>query len=500
MTVRNHRAENGRTRRLPFEISIHLDRALDTPLQRQVYDQIRTAILKGHLSSGSPLPSTRALAIDLQCARNTILGAFDQLLAEGYITGKHGAGTYVADVLPESPFASIRPNRSGADTSAMLSQMAESIADLIPDRGERFISFVPSVPEIGFFPFSIWGQLLAKNWSNPSQTLARHLDARGWLPLREAITHYVRSSRMVECEATQIFITTGSQNSIDMVTRLLLNPGDIVWIEDPCYPGIKAALSAAGVRAIPIPVDRDGLSLAAVPPETPRPRMIVVAPSHQYPLGCVMSLKRRLELLAFAETVDTVILEDDYDSEFRYNGEPLASMQGLDEGRRTIYIGTFSKTMFPAIRTGFIVVPKRFADRFAKARAGLDIQPSIVNQPALADFINLGHFTSHVRRMRMIYMSRQYSLIEALEKHAAGILTATRQESGLHLIATLDVSLGLSDHEASEKAARAGIIAPALSEYYADKRTTRSLLLGFGATAENAMEDRVTQLARALRD
>jgi GntR family transcriptional regulator/MocR family aminotransferase len=263
--------------------------------------------------------------------------------------------------------------------------------------------------------------------------------------------------------------------------------------------GTRAALKAAGVRIIPVALDGDGLSLASVPPETPRPRMIVVAPSHQYPIGCVMSLKRRLELLAFAEGNDAVILEDDYDSEFRYTGEPLASMQGLDGGKRTIYVGTFSKTMFPAIRTGFIVVPKRFAERFAKARAGLDIQPSIVNQPALADFINLGHFVAHIRRMRVIYMSRQQSLIDALEKHASGMLTAERQETGLHLIAKLDRELGLSDREASARAVQAGLIVPALSEYYDDKRQTDSLLLGFGATAERAMEGQVLQLVRALR-
>jgi GntR family transcriptional regulator/MocR family aminotransferase len=497
--TQKHSFIGARIRRVPFEVSIRLDRSQDTPLQRQIYDQIRTAILKGQLSSGSPLPSTRVLAVKLQCARNTVLGAFDQLLAEGYITGKHGAGTYVADVLPDVPLPKTGPGRSGVEMSATLSQMAESIADMLPSRGERFTSFVPSVPEIGFFPFSVWGQLLAANWSNPSQLLARHLDPRGWQPLREAITLYLRSSRMVECDSDQIVVTTGSQNSIDMVARLLLNPGDVVWIEDPCYPGIRAALIAAGIRVISVSLDRDGMNIGAVPPETPLPRMIVVAPSHQYPVGCVMSLKRRLELLAFADTIDAIVLEDDYDSEFRYTGDPLASMQGLDGGKRTIYVGTFSKTMFPAIRMGFIVLPKRFANRFAKARAGLDIQPSIVNQPALTDFINLGHFASHVRRMRMIYMSRQQRLVEALENHAGGILTATRQETGLHLIVTLDRELNLTDREASRNAESAGIVAPALSDYYAEHRNGNALLLGFGATAESAMESRVVQLVQSLQ-
>lgn len=406
----------------------------------------------------------------------------------------------MADILPDAPPWAVSPIRSDPEAPALLSRMAESIADLIPDRGERFVSFVPSVPEIGMFPFGIWGQLLAKNWSSPSQAMVRHLDARGWQPLREAIASYLRSSRMVECDSSQVLVTTGSQNAIDMVARLLLDPSDVVWIEDPGYPGIKAALTAAGAQVFPIPVDRDGLAAGDVAAEVPRPRMIVVAPSHQYPLGCVMSLKRRLELLAFAESIDATILEDDYDSEFRYTGEPLASMQGLDGGRRTIYVGTFSKTMFPAIRTGYIVVPQRFADRFAKARAGLDIQPSIVNQPALADFINLGHFVSHVRRMRVTYMNRPNALIDAIERHASHTLVAARQESGLHLIATLDGSLGFDDREASRRALRSGLIVPALSEYYADRRSTNSLLLGFGATPENSMEDRVGQLVRALRD
>jgi GntR family transcriptional regulator / MocR family aminotransferase len=487
------------SRRSSFAVHINLDRTKEVPLQRQLYDQMREAILAGRVPAGKPLPSTRSLAAELGCARNTILGAFEQLLAEGYVTGRRGAGTFVANILPEkTPRGSVQIDTSDSSLSARLSDIGETIAGIMPNRGERFVSFVPSVPEIGMFPFAVWAQLLSSTWTNPSQLLATHLDARGWAPLREAIAQHLRSTRMVVGDADQVVITSGAQHSIDMVARLLLNPGDVVWIEDPGYPGTRAALLAAGMHVVPIPLDESGIDISAGR-EADNPRMIVVAPSHQYPLGYVMSLKRRLELIAFAESNQVLLLEDDYDSEFRFTGEPLASLQGLDAGRRTIYVGTFSKTMFPAVRTGFIVLPQRFAEAFSKARAGLDIQPSIVSQPALAAFIREGHLATHVRRMRMVYLKRQQALIAALDKFAQGALTAEMQETGLHLVARLDRRLGLDDRQASAKAQAGGIAAPPLADYFADGRGTECLLLGFGTTPESVMEDRVLQLVNSLR-
>ncbi|WP_338834482.1 PLP-dependent aminotransferase family protein [Bradyrhizobium septentrionale] len=489
-----------RSRRSPFAIHIDLDRTKEVPLQRQLYDQMRQAILSGRVPAGCPLPSTRSLAIELACARNTVLGAFEQLLAEGYVTGRRGAGTFVANILPEKiPRGSIQIGSSdGSSLSSRLSDIGETIAGIMPNRGERFVSFVPSVPEIGMFPFAVWAQALSSTWANPSQLLATYLDARGWTPLREAIAQHLRSTRMVVGDADQVIITSGAQHSIDMVARLLLNRGDVVWIEDPGYPGTRAALLAAGMHVVPIPLDEHGIDIAAGR-DADKPRMIVVAPSHQYPLGCVMSLKRRLELIAFAESNQAFLLEDDYDSEFRFTGEPLASLQGLDAGRRTIYVGTFSKTMFPAVRTGFIVLPERFSEAFSKARAGLDIQPAIVSQPALAAFIREGHLASHVRRMRMVYLRRQQALVAALDKLAQGVLTAEMQETGLHLVARLDRQLGLDDRQASAKAQAGGIAAPPLADYFCDGRATDRLLLGFGTTPESVMDDRVLQLVNSLR-
>jgi GntR family transcriptional regulator/MocR family aminotransferase len=285
-----------------------------------------------------------------------------------------------------------------------------------------------------------------------------------------------------------------------MAARLLLDAGDHVWMEDPGYPGLRTALVAAGATVVPTPVDKQGLSLEARNGRTQAPRMIAVAPSHQYPLGTVMSLERRLELISFATEVDSWIIEDDYDNEFRYAGRPLSALHSLDGGSRVIYVGTFSKVLFPALRLGFLVVPARIAERFALARAALDLQPPILPQPILDAFIREGYFASHVRRMRTTYHQRQLGLVDAIERHLSHILTVRPDSAGMHLLGHLtpEAIQRFTDREASRRVAAHRVIAPPLSDFYADYRPGTALVLGYAAVPERAILQAVQRMAQAL--
>jgi GntR family transcriptional regulator/MocR family aminotransferase len=484
----------------PPLLGIGLDRADAAPLQSQLYAQLREAVLRGRLQPGARLPATRTLAQELGCSRNTVLGAFEQLAAEGYLQGSVGAGTFVSRALPEAAprTPAAPPHRGATAPSGGLSRLALAVTPLMPPRGRRLDAFAPSVPEIGDFPFEIWGRLLAAAWTSPQVGLATHFDARGYRPLREAIADHLKAVRLVECDADQVIITAGAQNALDMTARLLLDPGSRVWIEDPCYPGTRAALVAAGMLVEAIPLDRHGMRIP--PPDRVRdpPRLIVVTPSHQYPLGSTMSLRRRLDLLAFAAHHDALILEDDYDSEFRYGGRPLASLQGIDKGGRVVYLGTFSKVMFPALRIAYLVLPTHLAAGFAAARIALDVQPSIVAQPALATFVRDGHLAAHVRRMRVLYARRRDVLLHELRRQARDLVEPEAPETGLHMVVRLPAAA--DDRAISDQALAAGIAAPALSRYFAAGRdAARGLILGYGAVPDAIMPRCVAELAAIIR-
>ena len=399
--------------------ALTLDAGSSVALHRQIYFEIRGAILDGRLRPGTRLPASRTLAKDLAVSRNTVMSAFDQLNAEGYIAGKVGAGSFVPAHLPQELIGAggqrseadedqagsghrVYPSKRAADSRRRCSKI------------EPRVPFAPGLPEVDRFPFKEWARLLGRHWRRPSRDLLISTAPGGYPPLCAAITDYLATARAVFCRPEQVIITSGSRQALDLAARVLIDPGDPVWIEDPGYRPTGAVLGAAGAHLVPVPVDDEGLSFEEGQRVEPRPRMICISPSHQYPLGVTMSLRRRLQLLEGAREAGSFVLEDDYDSEYRYAGRPLAALQGLDQDGRVIYLGTFSKVMFPGIRLGYMVVPDHLLDAFLKIRTLIDAHPSSIGQAALAGFIEEGHLASHIRRMRPLYEKRQQALIDAL--------------------------------------------------------------------------------------
>jgi GntR family transcriptional regulator/MocR family aminotransferase len=484
-------------------LALSLDARSATPLHRQLYDEIRAAVLAGRLSAGARLPSTRALAADLDISRNTVAGAFDQLLAEGYIEGRPGAGTFVAKELPDQLLrvapSTRAPRRSGAP-AAQLSERgrmlaATPVAPAARD-GASPCAFRPGIPALDAFPRELWSRIAARQYRQSRFDLFSYGNPAGHPPLRCAIAEYLRAARGVNCSWEQVIVTSGSQQALDLAARVLLDPGDTAWVEDPGYFGARGAWTAAGVRCASIPVDAEGLSVAHGESSAPEARMAYVSPSHQYPLGVTMSLPRRMALLAWARRRGAWIAEDDYDSEFRYAGRPLAALQGLDTAGRVIYIGTFSKVLFPALRLGYMVVPDGTVDAFAAARALSDRHPPGPSQALVAEFLAEGHFARHIRRMRTLYGERQAALVSAARREWKGLLEVSPADSGMHLVAWL--SNGMRDREASQRAAAAGISAPPLSAYYHAAGARPALLLGYSSITGRRIFEGARRLAAAM--
>ncbi len=476
--------------------TVVLDASSATALYRQLYDQLREAILSGRLSAGTRLPSTREFADDLGIARNTVLNAFEQLYAESYLERRVGDGTYVSAQLPDDLLRvkSLRLTRERSKTD-----------------GQRPVSFLPigpgnyngpprpfrtSTPALDAFPYKLWGRLLVRCWSNSAAALLPYGDSAGYLPLRKAIASYLSTTRGVQCTPEQLIITSGSQHALEIVVRTLLKSGDNAWIEDPGFLGARATLTAAGARLIPVPVDADGLNIAAGLERCAGPRLIYVTPSHQYPLGMTLTLSRRLALLKLASECGAWIVEDDYDSEFRYVGRPLAALQGLDTDQRVIYIGTLSKVLFPSIRIGYIIAPYDLFDAFMRARCLAGHQSPALEQAVLADFITEGHFARHIRRMRALYAERQQALLKAGRSELNGLLEIEPSEAGMHLIGWLPE---VDDRSAFRAAAAAGVEVTPLSAYSIKPPKRGALRLGYTGYKPREIWRATRRLATALR-
>ncbi len=365
-------------RDLPFP-ALAIDPAAERPLHRQIYFAVREAILEGRLKPGARLPASRTLARELGVSRNTVMAAFEQLRAEGYIDGRVGAGSFIPQHLPEEV---PRPARRQGPAPARPHRISARGIMLmgLRHRGARPRAFSPGLPELEQFPFRDWARLLARRWRRPQRAFLVGGEPGGYRPLCEAIADYLAMARAVFCRADQVIVTSGAQQALDLAARVLIDPGDPVWMEEPGYPPTSAVLRAAGARVIPVPVDDEGLSVIAGRAAEPTPRLICVSPSHQYPLGVTMSLRRRLELLECARAADGMVIEDDYDSEYRYTGRPLAALQGLDGDGRVIYLGTMSKVMFPGLRLGYMVVPGAPGRRLP-GRPRDDRRPPLLDRP-----------------------------------------------------------------------------------------------------------------------
>jgi GntR family transcriptional regulator/MocR family aminotransferase len=481
---------------------LSLDPRSTTPLHRQLYNEIRTAVLGGRLSAGARLPSTRALAQDLAISRNTVAGAFDQLLAEGYIEGRPGAGTFVAREMPEellrvSPGKPVAaPDRPAPQLSRRGRMLASTPVTPAARDGATAGAFRPGIPALDAFPLDLWARLAARLYRHSKGDLLSYGHPAGYPPLRRAIAEYLRAARGVNCCWEQVIVTCGSQQALDLAARVLLDPGDTAWVEDPGYGGARGAFSAAGIHCAPVPVDAEGLSVTEGERSAPQARMAYVSPSHQYPLGVTMSLARRMALVAWARRRSAWIAEDDYDSEFRYAGRPLAALQGLDPAGRVIYVGTFSKVLFPALRLGYMVAPAGTVDAFAAARALADRHPPGPSQALVAEFLAEGHFARHIRRMRTLYAERQATLVAAARREWAGLLEVSPADAGMHLVAWLPEGAG--DSEVSCRAAAVGVCAPPLSAYYLMARARPGLLLGYSSVNSRKIQEGARKLTGAM--
>jgi GntR family transcriptional regulator/MocR family aminotransferase len=358
------------------------------------------------------------------------------------------------------------------------------------------VAFRVSLPALDRFPSAVWSKLVTRHSRKPAREVLAYGDAMGYAPFREAIAEYLGAVRAVRCDPSQILVTTGSQQGLQLSAHVLLDAKDSAWMEEPGYLGARQAFMIAGTRIVPVPVDQEGLNVEEGIRRGRSARAVYITPSHQYPLGVIMSATRRMQLLSWAERRGAWIIEDDYDSEYRFGSRPIAALQGLDADARVIYVGTFSKVMFPALRLGYLVVPKDLARAFTAAREATDIFSSTLYQAAMTDFIREGHFARHIRRMRMLYAERRTVLVEAIRKEMAGQLEVLGEEAGMHLVALLPP--GVSDVAVSVKAAKRGISAVPLSSCYAKAPKRGGLILGYGGTAPAQIREAARTLAACL--
>ncbi|AIP65939.2 PLP-dependent aminotransferase family protein [Burkholderia thailandensis] len=487
-------------------LAARLERHSAEPMYRQLLRLMQQAILSGELTPGTKLPSSRTLATDLAIARNTVLHVYDQLTTEGYVLTTTGSGTYVADTRPDA--AAMRAQAGTlahpSDESRDAQQRAHGAlstrgAQLIRHAGvsrRQWGAFMPGVPDVSEFPARTWSRLQARLWKEANPELLTYAPGGGYRPLRRALSDYLRVARSVKCSPDQIIITTGIHQSIDLSVRLLADVGDRAWVEEPCYWGVRSVLHAAGLVLAPVPVDHEGLAPRAQDLKHP-PRLALVTPSHQYPLGMVMSLARRRMLLEYARQHQCWIIEDDYDSEFRYGSRPLASLQGLDDAGRVIYVGSLGKMLFPSLRLGYMVVPEHLVETFRTGLSELYREGQLMQQAVLAEFIMDGYLTSHVRRMRALYGERRQLLIDAIHARFGDALPVMGDEAGLHLV--IGLPNGCDDRAITQTAFDAGVIVRPLTTYYNQADTARDgLLLGYACVPNERIAPAFDTLAQTI--
>ena len=472
---------------------ISVDRRARKPLHQQIYNSFRHRIIQRELRAGELVPSSRSLARELGVSRLPVLNAYAQLLAEGYFESRVGAGTFIATSLP-AQHRSLGAAAARIDnTSRRISSRAAAMPPYQrPVWAGSLGPFQIGQPDLHSFPMDIWSKLIARYSRSVQVKGLQYGDPMGVPELRETIAVYLRTARGVHCEADRIMIVSGSQQALDLTNRVIVDPGAAVWVEEPGYWLVHHVLRAAGCRSLPVSVNAEGLNVAAGIRLNRKARAAFVAPSHQYPLGVTMSATRRLQLLEWAQRSAAWIVEDDYDSEYRYNSKPIASLQGMDQHDRVIYIGTFSKVMFPALRLGYIVIPPDLVERFAAMRQSMDLCPSHIPQAVMLEFIREGHFARHIRRMRPIYAERREILVTELARAFGEGAEIIGDEAGLHLALLLPKLR--NDQQFAARAAKESLWLSPLSASYVGKSPRHGLVLGFGNTRANQIPAAVRQL------
>ncbi len=489
------------------------------PLHYQVYKALRSDILAGHPPTGGRMPSTRALATDSRISRMTIQLAYEQLTAEGYVVGRHGSGTFVADHPAGASPSVMRVDALGTDATPIapcavrsraepprLSRLGRRVLDdvtpLLSSRGHgrarpRY-DFRHGLPGMTDFPRARWRRHLARAARRSDVTALDYPPAQGSVALREAIAAYLRRSRGLHCTAEHLVVVNGSQQGLDVAARLLLEPGATALVEDPGYEGARSAFQLAGARTIPVPVDESGLDLSRAPRGSRRARLAYVTPSHQYPLGGVLPLARRLALLDWAARADAYVIEDDYDGEFRFEGRPVAPLKVLDEGERVLFVGTFSKVMFPAVRLGYVVVPPALVRPFARLKALADGGTPTLEQDALAAFIASGGFERHLRRARVRHAERRGALLDALARELDDTVEVVGTNAGLHVYVRLRGWSVARANALAQRAYAAGVGVYPATAYWAESPREAGLVLGYGGLEPAEIRTGIAKLATVM--
>jgi GntR family transcriptional regulator/MocR family aminotransferase len=481
-------------------VSLNINPSSDVPLYKQLYNTFRQSILEGTFSPGQKLPGTRSLAAELKISRNTVVLAFEQLLIEGYIKGKTGSGTFVNEI-PDN----ILNIKESADRKKSEKKITTNLITQLGSPGlirrntsiENIIPFQNGLPSIDEFPVKTWLKLNNQIARTLSNIHLGYGDAAGYKPFREEIASYLKTYRAVNCNAGQIIIVNGSQQGLDLIMRVLIERGDIIWHEDPGYFGARASMLFAGAEIFPSPLDNEGLNIEYSLKKYPAPKLIYTTPSHQFPLGSTMSASRRIQLLQYASRNNCWIIEDDYDSEFRYSGSPLPSLQGMDKNSCVLYLGTFSKVLFPGLRLGYLVLPDpQMLEVFVSAKSMMDRQSPVFEQLITSRFLKEGYFTRHIRKMRTLYKERQEFLLKEIEKELEGIVNVNHSDAGMHIIAWLPE--GLDDRIISRKAAENNLIAYPVSEYVLKFKQKPGLLLGYTAFDKSKLKTGVKLLKKII--
>jgi GntR family transcriptional regulator / MocR family aminotransferase len=487
-------------------MGLALDPASSVPLHRQIGEQVRAAILERRVAPGQKLPSSRLMAAELGCARGTILLAMDQLVAEGYVVAQAGSGLSVAANLPDEMLVSPKvaprhppspavPVLSRRTQAALATQTIEETFDDSPT------AFPTGQPDRAAFPFALWAKLLEQEWRKPSWAIAGALHPFGHPGLRGAIASYLGMARGFSCEGSAVVVTSGMRQSLSLFARLILDAGQEAWIEEPGFVGTREAMAMAEINSVPVPIDDQGFSVDQAMKRAPKARLAVVAPSHQFPLGTVLSLQRRLELLSWAERTGSWIAEDDFDGEYRYAGRPLAPLRALDRTGRVAYLGSFSKLLFPALRLSYVVLPATLAATAERIMTGTAVRASLLGQGALARFIAGGHLAAHLRRTRLLYAERQQALLAAAKRPLKGLLEMAPDPGGMHLVARPSpaIAAAFDDHAIAAACAARGINVSPLSACYSGRAKKHGLLLGYAGTPEQDMPAALTALRAAVR-
>lgn len=482
---------------------IRLDRASSVALPQQIAAQMRDGILRGTLPAGTQFLGSREIARELGCSRMVVLSAWDILYAEGYLESTPRGGVSVASVNHTHAGMTVAVSfASGDETVAIAGPISGRWQSLLADQYDTNwkSDFAPGAPDISSFPFKEWARLLRMTSQNPKSQECLDLPAAGLSELRHEIASFLGSVRGLVCTPKEIVVTSGTSSALDLCSRMILDHGDEVWVEEPGFVEARWSLTAAGAKLVPVPVDDKGLCVAEGIKRAPNAKLIVVTPSHQYPLGVSMGLERRLELLEWANRNNVWIIEDDYNSEFRHQDSMIASLRSLDREQRVIYLGTFSKIMMPSLRLGYIVAPERFVDIFTRGRARIDVHSSGIGQMALAEFMREGHLLRHLRRMRKVYAERQAALMDAIKTVMPDDLIVSSSATGLHLVAffTERLKARMTDIEAAAMLKQAGLHVQPLSQNYLESSTRAGLVFGYGRLKSEDALRLISKMAEVL--